>query len=109
MSLETLETRLHVLIKQLPMSNRNQHHPQLINAPSPIATMIPTPRMTHSGNSSMMVTSAVDASMVASSGGNGIAPASSVTEGLIPSTNGLSVGMPSGSFNSSDGNWTSLW
>lgn len=103
MNLETLETRLHVLIKRLPMSNRNQHHPQLVNAPSPIATMIPTPRMTHSGNS---ITSAVDAS----SGGNGIAPGTSVTEGLLPTTtNGLSVGMPSGSFNSSDGNWTSLW
>ncbi|KAE9465951.1 hypothetical protein C3L33_02158, partial [Rhododendron williamsianum] len=101
MNLETLETRLHVLIKRLPTSNRNQHHPQLVNAPAPIATMIPTPRMTHSGNS---ITSAVDASMVASSGGNGIAPGTSVTEGLLPTTtNGLSVGMPSGSFNSSDG------
>ncbi|KAF7147333.1 hypothetical protein RHSIM_Rhsim03G0000100 [Rhododendron simsii] len=101
MNLETLETRLHALIKRLPMSNRNQHHPQLVNAP-PIATMIPTPRMTHSGNS---ITSAVDASMVASSGGNGIAPpGTSVTEGLLPTTtNGLSVGMASGSFNSSDG------
>lgn len=58
--------------------------------------------MTHSGN--LMVTSAVDAS----SGGTGIAPVTSVTESLLPTTNGLSVGMPSGSFNSSDGNWTFL-
>lgn len=106
MSLETLETRLHVLIKRPPISNRNQQHPQLINSSSPIATMIPTPRMTHSGN--LMVTSTVDASMVASSGGTGIAPATSVTESLLPTTNGISVGMPSGSFNSSDGNWTFL-
>ncbi|KAG5559760.1 hypothetical protein RHGRI_009314 [Rhododendron griersonianum] len=67
--------------------------------------MIPTPRMTQSGNS---ITSAGDASMDASSGGNGIALETSVTEGLLPTTNGLSVGMPSVSFNSSDGNWMSL-
>ncbi|KAH7855210.1 hypothetical protein Vadar_022392 [Vaccinium darrowii] len=89
MSLETLETRLHVLIERSPISNRNQQHPQLINSASPIATMIPTPRMTHSGN--LMVTSAVDASMVASSGGTGIARATSRSQPVVEQPEGPTV------------------
>ncbi|GMP35258.1 hypothetical protein CsSME_00007775 [Camellia sinensis var. sinensis] len=103
LSLETLENRLHVLIKRLPTSNHNQQYPQLANSSSPIATMIPTPGMTHIGNSSMMVTSSVDASMIAASGGNNIAPATGNTGSLLPTANGPAVGMHGGPFNSSDG------
>ncbi|KAI9198894.1 hypothetical protein LWI28_023999 [Acer negundo] len=60
--------------------------------------MIPTPDMTHSGNSPMMVASSIDSSMIAASGGNTIPPVT-VTTGSLLSTGGIQ----SGSFNRSDG------
>ncbi|KAI7985393.1 Histone acetyltransferase HAC1 [Camellia lanceoleosa] len=102
-NLETLENRLHVLIKRLPMSTHNQQYPHLVNAPSPIGTMIPTPGMPHSGNSSMMVASAVDTSMIATGGGNSMPSVAVNTGSLLPTANGSSVGIHGGSFNSSDG------
>ncbi|XAR74064.1 Histone acetyltransferase [Bertholletia excelsa] len=102
MRLETLENRLQVLIKQLPIRNHNQQYTQLVTSSS-IGTMIPTPGMHHGGNSSMMVTSPVDTSTTATTAGNSIASATGNTGSLLPTANGSSVGMRSGSFNSSDG------
>jgi len=48
MNLDTLESRLHQLIKRSHMNSRTQY-PQLVNSSSPVGTMIPTPGMSHSG------------------------------------------------------------
>ena len=48
MNLDTLESRLHQLIKRSHMNPRTQY-PQLVNSSSPVGTMIPTPGMSHSG------------------------------------------------------------
>ena len=87
-NLDTLESRLHGLIKDLPLSSHNQQFPQAVNSSSTISTMIPTPGMSHSGTSNLMVTSSVDTSMISA-----------------PPGSGSSVGIHSGSFNSSDGNF----
>ncbi|TXG47367.1 hypothetical protein EZV62_026661 [Acer yangbiense] len=97
MNMETLEPRLSSLIKGRSGNNHNQRHQQLVNSTSSIATMIPTPGMTHSGNSPMMVASSIDSSMIAASGGNTIPPAT-VTTGSLLSTGGIQ----SRSFNRSD-------
>ncbi|XP_057503767.1 histone acetyltransferase HAC1-like [Actinidia eriantha] len=102
-NLETLENRLHVLIKRLPMSNHNQQYPQLVNSSSPIGTMIPTPGIPHSGNASIMVTSSADTSMIAAGGGKSMAPGTVNTGSILPTANGPSVGLHGGSLNSSDG------
>ncbi|KAL6283982.1 hypothetical protein ACE6H2_014911 [Prunus campanulata] len=52
MNMETLESRLHNLIKR-PQNQRQQYR-QLVISSSPIGTMIPTPGMSHNGNSNMM-------------------------------------------------------
>lgn len=98
MNLETLESRLQNLIKRSSMNNQNQHYPQHVNSSSPIGTMIPTPGMSHSGNSNVMVTSSVDASMITTSGCSSITP--NVNTGNLLPTGGLH----GGSFNRSDGN-----
>lgn len=101
MDLDTLESRLHILIKSLPFSNHNQQLPQLLNSSSSsIGTMIPTPGMSHGVNSNLMVTSSADASMIAASGCNSITPSSVNTGSMLPSG---SVGIHSGSFTSADG------
>lgn len=98
MNLDTLEIRLHNLIKRLPPTNQNQQYPQIVNSSSPVGTMIPTPGMSHSGNSNMMVTSSVDASMINSGGSTGISPTTVSTGNLLPGG-----GLHGGSFNRSDG------
>ncbi|KAI7979242.1 putative histone acetyltransferase HAC-like 1 [Camellia lanceoleosa] len=85
------------------MSTHNQQYLHLLNALSPIGTMIPTPGMPHSGNSSTMVASAVDTSMIATGGGNSMPSVAVNTGSLLPTANGSSVGIHGGSFNSSDG------
>ncbi|XP_031254705.1 histone acetyltransferase HAC1-like [Pistacia vera] len=98
MNLETLEFRLSSLIKGRSGNNHNQRHQQLVNSSSSIGTMIPTPGMSHNVNSSMMVTSSVDSSVIVASGSNTIAP-TTVNTGSLLSAGGLH----SGSFNRSDG------
>ncbi|XP_071711216.1 histone acetyltransferase HAC1-like [Rutidosis leptorrhynchoides] len=46
LNLETLETRLHILIKRLPLSNQNQQYQQG-NTSVPVGTMIPNPSLTN--------------------------------------------------------------
>lgn len=81
MNLDTLESRLLNYIKRSPMSNHNQQYPQLVSS-SPVGTMIPTPGMSHL-NSSMVVTSSVDASMNAGGGCNNIASQSVNNGGMF--------------------------
>ena len=97
MNPDTLESRLQNLIRR--PTNQNQQHPQLVNNSSPAGAMIPTPGMSHSGNSNMMVTSSVDTSMLPTSGGNTIAPNNVNTGNIMPTG-----GFAGGSFNRSDGN-----
>lgn len=99
LNLNTLEHRLSSLIKSRPGNSHNQRHQQLVNSSSTIGAMIPTPGMSQSSNSSLMVTSSVDSSMIAASGGNTVAP-TTVNTGSLLSTGG----MQSNSFNRSDGN-----
>ncbi|KAK6915248.1 Zinc finger, PHD-finger [Dillenia turbinata] len=95
MNLETLEVRLHEFIKRLFSSNQNQQYPPLANSSSSIATMVPTPGMTHGGNSNLMGSSSVDTSMIPSS-----MVSTAVSSGsMLPTANGPSVSIHSGSFN----------
>lgn len=98
MNLDTLEPRLSILIQGRGGHSHNQRHQQLVNSSSSIGTMIPTPGMSHSVNSSMIVASSVDTSVIASTGSNTIAP-SNVNTGSLMSAGGLQ----NGSFNRSDG------
>lgn len=103
MNLETLENRLRILIRREPMNNTNQQFAhQHINSSSSTSTMIPTPGMPQSGNSSLMVASSVDSSMIASGGSNSIA-SSAVNAGNFLPTRSNSGGVHGGSFNSSEG------
>lgn len=92
MNLSTLENRLHALIKG-SRNFHNQRHQQHVNSASaPVGTMIPTPGMSHSVNSSMMVTtSSIDTSMSAAN--TSIAPRTVNTGNPLPTG-----GMNSGSF-----------
>ncbi|CAK9135556.1 unnamed protein product [Ilex paraguariensis] len=101
-NMETLENRLHFLIKPLPLSNHNEQYPQHVSSSS-TGTMIPTPGMPQSGNSGLMVTSSVNTSMVASGGSNSIASTTVNTGSFMPTANGLSGAINIDSFNSSDG------
>ncbi|KAL6272461.1 hypothetical protein ACE6H2_023153 [Prunus campanulata] len=82
MNMETLESRLHNLIKR--PQNQRQQYQQLVISSSPFGTMIPTPSMSHNGNSNMMVTSSVDASMNTRRGSTSIAPTTVNTGNLLP-------------------------
>lgn len=107
MNLETLENRLRVLIRRLPMNNNNQQSPpQHVNSSSGIGAMIPTPGMPQSGNSGLMVTSSVDNSMIASNASNSIASSTVNTGSFLSTASTISGGMHTGSFNSSDGTQT---
>ncbi|KAM3339045.1 histone acetyltransferase HAC1 isoform X1 [Capsicum galapagoense] len=63
MDLSTLENRLLSVIRRLPRNNHSQH----INSSVSIGTMIPTPGMPRSLNSSLIGTSSVDSSATAGS------------------------------------------
>ncbi|CAI9294114.1 unnamed protein product [Lactuca saligna] len=56
MNLDTLENRLHILIRRLPLCNQNQHYQQQGNTSVPMGTMIPNLGMAQSGNSNIMAT-----------------------------------------------------
>ncbi|XP_076953695.1 histone acetyltransferase HAC1-like [Bidens hawaiensis] len=92
MNIETLENRLHVLIKRLPFSNHSQQYPQGSTSVPP-GTMIPNPGMPQSGNSSVMVPSSME-SMV---------PQTVNTGSFMPINTRIPTGMHNGSISSSDG------
>nr|GMD86545.1 histone acetyltransferase HAC1-like isoform X1 [Ipomoea batatas] len=102
MNLGTLESRLHILIKRLP----NNQNPQFshVNSSSSIGTMIPTPGMPQSGNSTLIGSSSVDNSIMAGNPGSTITTTSSINSGnFLPTANGPSGGIHGGSFSSTDG------
>ncbi|KAM0063020.1 putative histone acetyltransferase chromatin regulator PHD family [Helianthus debilis subsp. tardiflorus] len=93
MNVETLENRLHVLIKRLPFSSHNQQYQQQGNTSVPMGTMIPNPGMPQTGNSSIMVPSSMDTMVL---------PAVS-TGNFLPNNTRIPSGMHNGSLSSSDG------
>ncbi|KAL2578309.1 hypothetical protein AAZV13_15G000200 [Glycine max] len=97
MNLDTLESRLSNFLRRSSMTNQNQQHPQLVSS-SPIGTMIPTPGMSHVTNSTMIIASSVDASMIAAGGCNSIASSSVNSVSMLPAGN-----MLGSSLNRSDG------
>lgn len=90
MNTETLESRLASLIKRYFHGNR---HP---SASSAMATMIPTPGMSHTGISNINVTSSLDGTANATNSVHTV-PVTSST--LLP--NG---GLHNGTLNRADGN-----
>lgn len=98
MNLDTLESRLSNFLRRASMNNHNQQYPQLVSS-SPVGTMIPTPGMSHVSNSSMVVASSMDASMIAASGCNSIVSTSFNSVSMLPAG-----GMLGSSLNRSDGN-----
>ncbi|XP_047313103.1 histone acetyltransferase HAC12 [Impatiens glandulifera] len=76
LNLDTLETRLHGLIKRSPTKNHNQQYSQVVNSSSSssssVGTMIPTPVMPQSSNPNMMAAASSMNSSMAANGGNGI-------------------------------------
>lgn len=97
LNLETLESRLSGFLRQATMNNRNQQYPQLVSS-SPIGTMIPTPGMSHGPNSSVVVASSIDASMISSSGGNSVVSTTFNGVNILPTG-----GIHGSSLNRSDG------
>ncbi|XP_027344509.1 histone acetyltransferase HAC1-like [Abrus precatorius] len=83
MNLDTLESRLSNFLRRAPMNNHNQQYPQPVSS-SPIGTMIPTPGMSHVPNSSMVVASSMDASMISSRGCNNIVSTSFNSVNMLP-------------------------
>lgn len=98
MNLDTLESRISNILRRASMNNHNQQYPQLVSS-SPIGTMIPTPGMSHVPNSSMVVASSMDASMISSSGCNSIVSTPFSGVNMLPAG-----GMLGNSLNRSDGN-----
>ncbi|GAB4849917.1 hypothetical protein Ancab_029218 [Ancistrocladus abbreviatus] len=103
MNLDTLESRLHLFIKGVPLSNHTPPHSQFVNSSSPIGAMIPTPGMPQNGNSNMMVSSSVDTAVISSSGCGNILSSAASSGNLLPSSNGPVANMHGGSFLSAAG------
>ncbi|XP_047947725.1 histone acetyltransferase HAC1-like isoform X1 [Salvia hispanica] len=98
----TLESRLHVLIKRLPMSNHNQQFSHANSSPS-IGTMIPTPGLQQSGSSNINETQSVDSSLMVNNSSNTIGPNSANSGNYLMHGNGSSSHVHGGAFGSSDG------
>ncbi|KAG9450176.1 hypothetical protein H6P81_010141 [Aristolochia fimbriata] len=94
MNMESLELRLHTLVKRLYPHNQHQQLSHHMSSSSSIGTMIPTPGMALGGNSLSTIASAgmTSSSMVTPNAINSV----------LSSTNG-SVGLHGGSFSASDG------
>ncbi|XP_073296621.1 histone acetyltransferase HAC1-like [Primulina huaijiensis] len=93
-NLETLENRLQVLIKRVPMSNNNQQFSHA-NSSNSIGTMIPTPGLQQTGNPGLIGTSTMDSSLVAN--------ANMIRSPAVNSGSFYPTGNSGGSYGSSDG------
>lgn len=99
MNLDTLENRLHALLKRLPQHHQAPQHPQFVGNSAPVGTMIPTPGMQQNSNSNMMVSSAMDPSVISSGG------ASMPSTGRLMSTPNASFSsMRGGALHAAEGN-----
>ncbi|XP_042037669.1 histone acetyltransferase HAC1-like isoform X1 [Salvia splendens] len=102
LNLATLESRLHILIKRLPMSNHSQQFSHTSSSPS-IGTMIPTPGLQQSGSSNIKGTQSVDSSPMVNSNSNAVGPNGVNSGNYMMHGNGSSSHVRGGTFSSSDG------
>ncbi|GMH17538.1 hypothetical protein Nepgr_019379 [Nepenthes gracilis] len=103
MNLDTLESRLQILIKQGSLNNHTPQHSQLVNSSPSVGTMIPTPGVQHNVNSNLMVSSSVDTSMISANGCSNISSSAASSGTLLPSASGPFANMHDGLFHSSEG------
>lgn len=113
LNLETLERRLHILIKRFPANNHNQQLSHTNSSP-PIGTMIPTPGFQQTGNSSFGGTSSVDSSFANNNSSNTVASSTVNSGSFFPTRNGSSGSGHGNSFGFSDGSstlhpWIRIW
>ncbi|XP_022847823.1 histone acetyltransferase HAC1-like isoform X2 [Olea europaea var. sylvestris] len=97
----TLESRLQFVIR-LSKTNHNQQFSQ-VNTSSSMGTMIPTPGLPQTGNSSLMRMSSVDNSIVGNSSSKTIAYSTINSGNLLLAGNGSVGSKAGGSFSSSSG------
>ncbi|KAG8364547.1 hypothetical protein BUALT_Bualt18G0008500 [Buddleja alternifolia] len=102
LNLATLESRLLVLTKRLPMSNHNQQFSHANSSPS-ISTMIPTPGLQQTGNPSLTGMSSVDNSLIVNNSSNTISSSTANPGSFMTTGNGSSGNVHGVSFSSSDG------
>ncbi|RWR84205.1 zinc finger protein [Cinnamomum micranthum f. kanehirae] len=98
MNIETLEHRVHTLLKRTSSTSHRQPVSHIMSSSSSISTMIPTPGMSHSGGTNSMIPSSVDNSTTSSS----VVTQNTVNTGHL-SANGTGGGVHGSSFNASDG------
>ncbi|XP_056173793.1 histone acetyltransferase HAC1-like isoform X1 [Syzygium oleosum] len=77
MNLDTLESRLHSLIKRPSPNNQNPVNP------ISMTTMIPSPGLSHNGSSTMTVTTSVDGPMSNIAGSSSVQPTNANTGSLM--------------------------
>lgn len=106
LNLATLESRLQFVIR-LSKTNHNQQFSQVNTSPS-MGTMIPTPGLPQTGNSSLMRMSSVDNSIVGNSSSKTIAYSTINSGNLLLAGNGSVGSKAGGSFSSSSGTYKSL-
>lgn len=87
------------------MSNHNQQFSHANSSPS-IGTMIPTPGLQQSGNSSITGTQSVDSSLIVNNSSNTIGPSGVNSGNFMPTGNGSSSHVHGGTFSSSDGTFS---
>nr|XP_043608531.1 histone acetyltransferase HAC1-like [Erigeron canadensis] len=103
MNLGTLEARIHLLLRRTPPNNQNRQYQQQNNANVAMGTMLPTPGVAQSGNSNLMVPSSTDNTLVGVNGGNNIMSSAGNAVNYTMNNTGISRGMHTGSFGSTDG------
>ena len=103
MNLNTLESRLHFLVKRTPHSNHAAQHSQFVNTSTPVGAMIPTPGIQHNGNPNLTTSSAGDASMISANACGSISSATTNMGNLMPNVTGSFSNMSGGSFHVAEG------
>ncbi|KAK9734107.1 hypothetical protein RND81_04G115600 [Saponaria officinalis] len=101
MNMDTLEARLQAVVKRPTPTNHIPQHQQFVNAAIPGATMMPTPGMQQNGNSNVMVSSAVDPTMMRAGTGGSMSFSTPSTGSLMPTVNGLFSGSLSNGYQQS--------
>ncbi|MQM16801.1 hypothetical protein Taro_049762, partial [Colocasia esculenta] len=90
LNMDTLESRLHAILKGFPSSQSPAHS---VSSSSPVSTMIPTPGMSHGNGSNTAGASSLDNSISNSSGSGNTAPTTLIASDMMSSANGS---LPSG-------------
>ncbi|CAN6458477.1 unnamed protein product [Victoria cruziana] len=97
-----LHRKLTNVMSRISASNNSQHLGHVNSAPSSVGTMIPTPGMPQSANTSAAVSS-INNSSPASTNTSLMVPNSVAMGNMLPTVNGSIGGIQRNTFNSSDG------